>query len=268
MKSKKSSGHDTINTDHLKKLKYGIALPLEIIINKSFLEGTFPTTLKIAKVIPIYKNKEKTLAVNYRPISLLPVLSKIFEKLLAKRLVQFFQTHSTLTDNQFGFRKQHSTIHAVTKFTLDIINNITQNKTTLATFIDFSKAFDKIDHQILLHKLSLYGIRGIALNLISSYLKNRQFFVSHNQCTSTFHTIHDIGVPQGSILGPLLFLLYINDLPQYLADANTLLFADDTTIYHTNDNPVELESAMNNTLKKLHTWCQINKIDLNLTKTK
>jgi hypothetical protein len=268
LKSKKSSGHDSINTQLLKKLKNGIALPLEIIANKSFSEGTFPTSLKKAKVIPIHKSKEKTLTVSYRPIALLPPLSKIFEKLLAKRLTQFFHTHSTLTDNQFGFRKKHSTLHAVTKFALDIITNIIEDNTTLATFIDFSKAFDKINHQILLHKLSLYGIRGIALSFISSYLENRPFFVSHNHCTSTLRTIQDIGVPQGSILGPLLFLLYINDLPTYLTDANTILFADDTTIYHTNNNIYELKSTMNNTLNKLHTWCQINKIDLNLAKTK
>lgn len=268
LKPKKSAGHDSINTQFIKKIKFSIIDPLEIIINKSFTEGQFPSHLKIAKVIPIHKSKQKNLTVNYRPISILPAISKIFEKLLTNRLIQFFQNHSTLTDNQFGFRKKHSTIHAVTKFTLDIITDITENKSTLATFIDFSKAFDKIDHQILLHKLSLYGIRGIGHQIISSYLNNRQFYVSHNQHTSQHITTHDIGVPQGSILGPLLFLIYINDLPTYLSDSKLILFADDTTIYQSHENTQILHSTMNTCLNKLNAWCKFNRIEINLSKTK
>jgi len=147
----------------MKHIKFGIAKPLEIVINKSFTQGTFPTALKTAKVIPLHKSNNKTLPSNYRPISLLPSISKIFEKLV-KKLSQFFLTQNTLTDHQFGFRAKHSTIHAVTKFTLDIITELNENKSTIATFIDFSKAFDRINHKILLHKLHLYGIRGFHMH--------------------------------------------------------------------------------------------------------
>ena len=268
IKPKKSAGHDALNSQLLKHIKFGIITPLDIIINKSFTEGIFPTSLKISKVIPIHKNKDKSFPSNYRPISLLPSISKIFEKILVKRLTHFLNSQHLLTDHQFGFRKNHSTVHAITKFTLNIISNITVNKPTIATFIDFSKAFDRIDHQILLHKLYLYGIRGTPLTLITSYLKHRSFFVSHNNCISQHKIIDGLGIPQGSVLGPLLFLIYINDLPQYLSDSNTVLFADDTTIYQSHENLNILHANMNTSLQKLNHWCNINQIQINQTKTK
>lgn len=268
IKSKNSRGCDDLSTKLLKNIRIGIAHPLQIIINKSFSEGVFPTPLKCAKVIPIHKGNAKNVASNYRPIALLPAISKIFEKIIAKRVVKFLESNNLLSNHQYGFRKSHSTIDAVTEFTLSVIDNLINDRITLATYVDFSKAFDKINHIILLYKMSLYGIRGQALELFKSYLNGREFYVTCNNTSSDKSKINGVGVPQGSVLGPLLFLLYINDLPNYLNDTKVILFADDTTLYDSATNLNELFQRMNRNLVQLEKWCTNNQISVNLTKTK
>ena len=210
--SGKAAGYDNIPLHVVKHSFHLISASLVDIINLSLLKGIFPDKLKIAKVIPVYKAEDPSLFVNYRPISLLTVFSKFFEKVMYNSLVEFAETYEILFCCQFGFRKNHSTslslIHLINK----ISSAIDKRESTVGVFLDLSKAFDTLDHQILFTKLEHYGIRGTALQWIKSYFSCRQQFVQFNQACSPMQTIKS-GVPQGSILGPLLFILYINDLP-------------------------------------------------------
>ena len=206
LKSKSSSGHDGLSSIQLKFISDDIVATLTNIINQSLCTGIFPDSLKIAKISPIYKKGDAHITDNYRPISLLPVLSKIFEKVVFLQVYDYFVENNLLYDSQYGFRKYHSTEFAALEFTDKIISNLDQGKLPIATFLDLSKAFDTIDHSILIHKLEYYGIRGTSLNWFKSYLSNRQQYVQFNDCTSSHSTI-TTGVPQGSILGPLLFII-------------------------------------------------------------
>ena len=184
---------------------------------------------------PIFKSKIKTDMGNYRPISLLPSISKILEKIVHQRMYKFLCNQSILFPNQYGFRPKHSTVDAVTTFTSDLMLSLDKKYSTLAVFLDLSKAFDTIDHHILLKKLEHYGVRGIALEWFRNYLSNRTQYVSYRGAQSSLQNIA-CGVQQGSVLGPLLFIIYTNDLPNSLSYSKCILFADDTTLFHTHSN--------------------------------
>ena len=265
-KPKKSAGHDNINMQFLKHIGNHIDLPLAIIINKSLSEGVVPDAMKIAKVVPIYKSKDHHSFTNYRPISLLPCISKILEKIVHKRLYFFLATRDIFYASQYGFRPCHSTTHAVTELAHSVLRSFESKDVTLATFLDLSKAFDTIDHDILLQKLSHHGVRGIALAWFKSYLKNRKQFVCSNGILSTTMEIK-CGVPQGSVLGPLLFIIYTNDLPNVLNTTKCILFADDTTIYLSSDKIETMYQIMNDELLNLTDWFKANKLSLNVSKT-
>ena len=236
----------------------------------SFQEGRCPNFLNVSSVIPIFKKDSKLIVANYRTMSLLSNINKILEKLMFTRLYSFLESNKCIYDLQFGFRKKHSTNHALLNMTQQIKEAMDKGNIAIGVFVDFQKAFDTVNHKILLSKLEHYGIRGIANSWFSSYLSNRQQYVSIGGINSETKPIMH-GVPQGSVLGPLLFLVYINDLHACIHFSTTRHFADDTNLLYIidrlkirNRNPTR---KLNIDLKSLNQWLIANKISLNATKT-
>ena len=266
LKPKTSSGHDDITPKIFKSIFTALLSPCVHIINRSMETGIVPDELKRAKVIPIYKKSGSSLVMkNYRPVSLLPVFSKILERVVYNRLFNYLVKHSILHTSQYGFQINLSTEQAILELQDRVTNILENGKLCVGIFMDLSKAFDTLDHSILLSKLQAYGIRGMALDWFRNYLSNRKQYVSING-TSSNHLPISCGVPQGSILGPLLFLIYINDLPN-ASNATTILFADDTNAIYTADSYDELMEIINDDLLNMSNWFKINKLALNASKT-
>ena len=214
-------------------------------------------------MIPIYKNKSAEEYSNYRPISLLPTLSKIMEKVMHKRLYNFLNTNNIFYSSQFGFRPKCSTTHAIALLTAHILEALDNKQHTIGVFLDLSKAFDTINHKTLLYKLQHYGIRGLALEWFRSYLSDRKQFVHFNGIDSSIEDV-TYGAPQG----PVLFIIYTNDLPNTMRSSGCILFADDTTLYQSSK---DINLIINNLSKELETlthWFKANKLSLNINKTK
>ena len=266
LKPKKSSGYDGIDNCLLKSIIQSIVNPLVHIFNLSLTTGLVPNGLKIAKVIPIFKKGDVLETNNYRPISLLPSLSKILERIVFIRVTAFLNKHKIISDSQFGFRANHNTTHAILTCLDKIAHSIDQRLHTIAIFLDFSKAFDTINHDILLYKLSHYGVRGKALEWFKNYLSNRKQFVDLNNHKSSLLSIN-CGVPQGSILGPLLFIIYINDFCKSSNILSYILFADDSNLFFSHSKPDVLLSTINKELKCIVEWIKANKLSLNIAKT-
>jgi len=266
LKACKSAGYDDIHPSVVKSVISTIANPLAHIFNLSLSSGIFPNNFKIAKVTPVFKNGDKKLLNNYRPISVLPVFSKILEKIMYSRLSSYLEINSFLTDKQYGFREKHSTYMALVDLIDKITNEIDNKKFSLGIFIDLSKAFDTINHTILLNKLNLYGIRGVANNWFRSYLHNRLQYVHLQNSNSSKLTVK-CGVPQGSILGPLLFLIHINDITKVSNILNIIMFADDTNLFLSDTNLANLINTANFEVNKISTWFKANKLSLNISKT-
>ena len=266
LEQNKSPGQDEFTSKFLKISANMIVPTLCEIFNLSIKTGEYPDPLKIAKVIPIFKKGDPSLASNYRPISVLSCINKIFEKILFRRLYNFLEKYNILYEFQFGFRQGHSTEHALVEIIDKIKLAMDNNELTCGLFLDLSKAFDTVNHEILLYKLDHYGIRGPALKLLKNYLTNRKQFVKIGQNKSELRLI-SCGVPQGSVLGPLLFILYINDLHKACSTGNTRIFADDTNIFFKCKDTNEITRIGSLLMMQLHQWFKSNKLTLNAEKS-
>ena len=261
-----ASGYDQITVNVVKETVDVIIQPLTYIIDLSLSSGVVPDQMKIARVIPLFKSGDLSLFTNYRPVSVLPAFSKNLERIVYNRLINFLNKYSILSCNQYGFRKNHSTAYALIQLYDKLSDAIDKGNVTLGLFIDLSKAFDTVNHDILVAKLEFYGVRGVALEWFESYLSCRSQFVQYNGYSSSSKYIKR-GVPQGSILGPLLFLLYINDLCDVSKALDFILFADDTNIFYSHKDQNYLMEIVTTELKKLSSWFQASKLSINIKKS-
>ena len=256
---------DCLPVEIFKKIATIIAPTLTSLINNSFNYGQFPDFLKIARITAVYKKGDKRNPSNYRPISSLPFVSKIFEKSMANRLMKFFDKYNIINATQFGFQRNKSTTHAIECLTDIMYGNLNHHKITVNVLIDLKKAFDTVNHSLLLDKLYKCGIRGISHLWFKNYLSNRMQYVGVGYSNSSLRPIN-IGVPQGSVLGPILFLVFINDLPD-CSNLRTTLFADDTTLSISSHNYDDLVTDLNFELLKIHDWVVSNRLTINVDKT-
>ena len=265
--SNKACGLDGIPSRLLKEGKEIIASSLAYIFNLSIKTGIFPDEWKIAKVVPIFKEGKKCIPDNYRPISILPVVSKLIERIVFNQLYSYLTDHHLLSDSQSGFRPLHSTMTALLEATNSWLWNMDDGLLNGIIFLDLKKAFDTMNHDILLEKLKLYGVGQPSMCWFSSYLSERKqkTFVD-GALSDTYKT--KCGIPQGSILGPLFFIIYINDLPSCDLYSKIRMYADDTslTIAHSDEN--SLEQRMNHDLCRISEWLIANRLSLNVVKTK
>ena len=264
LKNKYSTDCDGLNNFIPKKIEYATVPTLTFLVNKCFEKGTFPKCLKKAVVIPIHKCGHAYEAQNYRPISLLPTIGKILEKLLCDRMTAFLEKYDLFNKNQFGFRQKRGTTDALVNF-LEGIREDWENgfKEVKAVFIDLKKAFDTVEQNLLLEKLENIGMRGPVHKLLKSYLSDRQQCVKSVEFRSEFLPIED-GVPQGSVLGPLLFLVYINDIQEFCGDSTAILFADDAVL---KQNVYSSKEEFEKSLESVADYFLQNKLTLNLEKT-
>ena len=268
--NKRSSGYDNINNLVLKDISPAVIVPLSIIFNKSLNEGSFPNKMKLADTVPLFKGKDRSIVDNYWPISLLITISKLLEKLMHKGLYSFLEQNKLIYNSQYGFRPRHSCKNAVSELLSVILKGCEMQKSRVAVFLDLSKAFDTLSHEILLQKLDRYGIRGIANEWFASYLSDRKMrckckFEGCDEYSDDNHV--EYGAPQGSFLGPLLFLVFTNDLYRHLENCGCILFADDTTIYMSHKNLNYLNHCLEHDLGIISNWFKANLLTLNANKT-
>ena len=265
--STKAHGCDDISISMIKMCDTSIVEPLCLIFENCLETGVYPSIWKKANVIPVHKKNSRQSKENYRPISLLPIFGKIFEKLIFDSMYEHFCNHGLITPNQSGFRPNDSAINQLLAITHHIYCAFEENpsKETRAVFLDLSKAFDRVWHEGLIYKLECKGISGNLLTLVRNYLKDRKQRVVLNGRSSEWATV-SAGVPQGSVLGPLFFLIYINDLTENVA-CGVKLFADDTSLFSVVRNENETAQALNSDLEKLRIWAWQWKMKFNADKT-
>ena len=270
--NKKSYGYDKISNCLLKELRQVIIGSLSIVFNKSLEDGVFPVCMKDADTVPLFKSKCRQGCNNYRPISLLLTLSKILEKIVYKRTIVFLDKHNILFNSQYGFQKKHSCSDAIMELVSEILKKNENGIYTACVFLDLSKAFDTLEPRILLEKMQRYGIRGVASKWFNSYLSNRKLRVrcgTEKDPGVSYSSLYDVdyGTPQGSCLGPLLFLIFTNNLYRNLENCHAILFADNTTVYKGHRNKNYLRWCLESDLIRLTDWFRANKLKVNINKT-
>ena len=266
IKTTKGFGKDNISCYFLKLAMPFIEKLLADLFNTSIETSQFPDLWKSARVTPIFKEGDKAEMSNYRPISALPVIARLFEKRIANKLYQHMNDNGYFSSEQSGFLRLHSTVTSLIKSTDNWYNGMDLGKLTGVFFIDLKKAFDTVDHDILCQKLECYGIQGRGLAWFRSYLSNRKQYTRVNGVDSSSQELK-IGVPQGSCLGPLIFLIYINDLARALKISRMSMFADDSCLYHQSSDISLLNEAINEDLRYVDNWLKGNKLSLNVMKT-
>ena len=251
LKPSNSCGHDNISSAILKSIANEISDCITFIINQSISTGSFPENLKLAKVVPILKKDDKSQIKNYRPISVLPVISKIFENVMHTQLIEYFTDNNLLSSQQYGFRSNRSTELAALELMDRNIHHMNENCCPVNIYLDFSKAFDSLNYDILLSKLAYYGLQPNALRLLTSYLQDK--------CVKSSKHSTTCGIPQGSVLGPLLFNILINDITQASTKFDSIMYADDTTLTSTLENfggvndVASLERELNQEITKVYS---------------
>ena len=267
LKVNKATGLDNLPARMIRDTASVISKPLTHIINLSLVNSEIPTDWKMSKITPLHKNGKTTTAGNYRPVSVLSIFSKVLERAVQTQLVGYLEKNHLLYNKQFGFRKKRSTELASALFIDEIRKEIDKGKLVGVIFIDLSKAFDTLSHSILLSKLSSFGINGTELKWFTGYLFNRSQICSYDGVLSDPYPL-TTGVPQGSILGPLLFLLYFNDFVKCLENASTIQFADDTVVYVSDKEFYVIENKLNTELKSISNYFSKNELIINLNKGK
>ena len=262
----KNCNTDCIPNRLYKLIDKTIAPHLASLYNQSLNDGIYPQSLKIAKITPIHKAGDPSIASNYRPISILPTMGKILEKIVFDQLSNYLRINNVLSPTQFGFRVGNTTNDAISTFLELIYKNLNDKKSSIVTYLDFSKAFDTVDHKILIAKLSHYGIRDVALKWFISYIEHRGHSIKIENFTSSIRETQ-CGVPQGSILGPILFVLYINDFSKCHISADSFFYADDTTVVTSDENVEALCEKTNAELQNIYYWLNANKLSLNVAKS-
>lgn len=266
LKGIKAPGLDRITSNTLKELKYLISKPLTYIINKIMETGVWPTCFGEGIVKPIFKAGDPLEAVNYRPITLISTLAKVSEKVLKTRIDNFLNKYEILSERQFGFRKARSTQDAIAYLMENVYKTLDQTIPTMCIFVDLAKAFDTVNHRILLNKLEKYGFRGKALSLMETYLQNHTQRVQIGDFISRPEKIQ-CGVPQGSVLGPILFTIYINDLLMLESKGNIISYADDTVILYKDTSWITLKETAERDFINIKAWLNKNLLSLNFSKT-
>ena len=269
--NKTSCSHDKISNSLLKDLKCCISYPLMVIFNQSIASGTFPDKMKLAKIIPLYKGKERDEVINYHPISLLMTISKLLEKIIYVRTYSYLECNHLLFDSQYGFQSKRSCNQAILELTGKLLQAHENSLHSAAMFLDLSKAFDTLNHSVLLSKMERYGIRGLVNEWFSSYLTNRSLVakvpVSNNRITYSDKFDITYGTEPGSYLGPLLFIIFCNDIHLLPLYGHLILFADDTTLINSQKTDGLLHFTMEHDSHILSEWFKVNQLSLNISKT-